>query len=381
MRVCYFGTYDETFPRNKALVQGLIENGVQVAVCHARLWSGTDDKISGVRGLQKKPLSPAFLRRVVGSYLRLLREHRRVDPYDVMLVGYAGHVDMLVAWVLSRLRRRPLAFDAVLSLHSTIVDERKLVEPGSIVARMFWLLDKVSCSLADLVFLDTQAHIDWFSERYDLPRGRFRRVLTGAEPLGPAEGEPRVDGGPFKVLYFGSFIPLHGVEHILGAARELRGEAGIEFHLVGDGQNYEKAQRLAQENNLSNVHFLRRIFRPSELATSFGNADVCLGHFGTSRVAERVIPQKIAISLAMGLPVLTRDSPAVREIFSPGQNIMVCQAGDPQSLAAALLALKADAALRQSIAREGHRFYWERLCPGAIGREAKEHLLALCQGR
>lgn len=380
MRVCYFGTYDETFPRNKALIRGLVENGVEVVRCHSDLWSGTDDKISSIKGLQKKPLALSFLSRAVASYLRLVREHRRVGQYDAMLVGYAGHVDMFAAWMLSRLYRKPLAFDLVLSLYSTVVEDRKLVQPGSRAARMYRTLDKLSCSLADMVFLDTQAHIEWFSQQYNLPKARFRRVMTGIEPVEVARNDNRPrENGCFRVLYFGSYIPaLHGVEHILRAAVELRDHADIQFELVGEGQSYQEIRQMAEEARLTNVRFVPRLLRPSELATAYADVDVSLGHFGTGRKAGMVIPQKIIISLALGLPVLTRDSPAVREVFSPGHNVITCEAGDAHSLASALLALKSDPAMRNSVAMEGQRLFHERLCPEAVGAEAKRYLSELC---
>ncbi|MDP2726471.1 MAG: glycosyltransferase [Dehalococcoidia bacterium] len=381
MRVCYFGTYDESFPRNRVLIQGLLENGAQVLRCQAKLWSGTQDKITGVKGFRPASggLALSLLHRMAKSYLQLWREHRRVGPYDIMVVGYAGHLDVLRAWVLTRLRRKPLVFDAFLSLYDTVVEDRKLIRPGSILARGLWLLDKVSCSLADLVFLDTQVHIDWYSERYGLKKERFRRVLAGAEALEIHGLANQHNSNPFKVLYFGNFIPLHGVEHILGAARELRGHNDISFELVGEGQTYDEAQRLAQDNGLSNVRFIHGWFPTSELANRVREAAVCLGIFGTGKKADLVIPQKVAFSLALGRPVLTRDSPAVREVFTPGRDIMVCQAGSPQSLAASILALKGDAALRRDIAQEGYRRFQESFCPKAIGKSVKEILTTLCE--
>ncbi|MDP2660242.1 MAG: glycosyltransferase [Dehalococcoidia bacterium] len=379
MRVCYFGTFDESFPRNSVLIEGLQENGVNVTLCRSRLWSGTEDKIRGVKGMARNPLSPVLARRVLASYYRLWREHRKIGPYDIMVVGYAGHFDMLLAAPLARIRRKPLVFDAFLSLHSTAVEDRKVVGPASLMARGLWLIDKVSCSLADLVLMDTQAHIDWFTERYGLPKKRFRRVLMGAEEAGPGRPQSRESGRPFKVLYFGQFIPLHGVEYILGAARELRHQPDISFELVGEGQTYNEAKRFARDEGLTNVSFVPGWFPPDELAVLVRQADVCLGVFGTGRKAELVIPQKVVFAIALGRPVLTRDSPAVREVFTPGRDIMVCQAGSPQSLASSLTALKADLSLGQRIGQEGYRLFRERFCPRAVGKSLKDVLTTICE--
>ncbi|MDO8690476.1 MAG: glycosyltransferase [Dehalococcoidia bacterium] len=381
MRVCYFGTFDESFPRNSVLIQGLLENGVKVILCQSSLWSGTEDKIRGVKGMGRNPLSPALVRRVFGSYYRLWREHRKIGRYDVMVVGYAGHFDMLLAAPLAWIRRKPLVFDAFLSLHATAVEDRKVVGPGSLMARGLWWIDKLSCSLADLVLMDTQAHIDWYAERYRLPGRQFRRVLMGAGELEPVSQSVRERCGAFKVLYFGQFIPLHGVEHILGAARELRHDPEISFELVGEGQTYDEAERLARDQGLTNVTFVPGWFPPDELASRVRKADVCLGVFGLGRKSELVIPQKVVFAIALGRPVLTRDSPAVREVFTPGRDIMVCQPGSPQSLASSILALKADPSLGQRIGQEGYRLFRERFSPRAVGETMKDVLMTVCEAR
>lgn len=382
MRVCYFGTYDETFPRNKVIIQGLLENGVQVIKCQANIWSGTQDKIDEVKGLKRNPLRPSLLRRACGSYIKLIKEYRKCGPYDVMVVGYAGHLDMVLAWILARVRRKPLAFDAFLSLYSTVVEDRKLAGPRSPLALGLWLVDKLSCSLADMVFLDTEAHIKWFSKRFGLKMERFRRVLMGADVQQPRGQDPPLEtpGRPFKVVYFGNFIPLHGVEYILGAARELLGHPDTVFELIGEGQTLNDAQRIAQEQGLSNVTFVHGWLPPEYLADFVRRADVCLGVFGTGQKADMVIPQKVVFSAALGRPVLTRDSQAIREVFTPGLNIMVCRAGSPQSLAAALLALKRDDSLRNHLAQNGQWLVQEKLSTQAIGKVVKEHLTTLCGG-
>jgi len=53
MRVVYWGTYDTGKPRNRIMISGLRENGVEVIECHAEVWMGIEDK-SQVSGWPKR---------------------------------------------------------------------------------------------------------------------------------------------------------------------------------------------------------------------------------------------------------------------------------------------------------------------------------------
>ena len=152
MRVCYFGTYDMGQSRNRAIIDGLWQNGVEVIECHAELWRDTADKIRAVKG---GLFAPSLWSRFLVSCLRLLREYAKVGHYDVMMVGYAGHFDVFLAKLLAILPRKPLVFDIFIPLTEIIVEGRRLARRGSLLAQMVYLVDKLSCRLADLVLLDT----------------------------------------------------------------------------------------------------------------------------------------------------------------------------------------------------------------------------------
>ena len=74
--------------------------------------------------------------------------------------------------------------------------------------------------------------------------------------------------------------------------------------------------------------------------TSASHAAV-LGVFGTTPKTGMVIPNKVYQSMACGRPVVTADTPAVREIFTPGEHLVCVPPGDPGALAEALARLSA----------------------------------------
>jgi len=372
MKVCYFGTYDVEQSRNNVIIQGLRQNGVAVLECHARLWYDTADKIRSVRG---GLLNPGLLGRALGSYLRLLRRYARIGDYDVMVVGYAGHFDLFLAKLLTSFSRKPLVFDALLSLTETVIEDRGLAQRGSLLARLVYLVDKYACRLADLVLLDTEAHVRHFQHDLGVKPGKLRQVPVGADEVYCRGPSPVGESDRFRVVYFGQYIPLHGVNHIVEAARLLEGHPDIRFELVGDGQTYPEAASLAERLQVQNVAFRRTWLSPEDLiAEHIVPADVCLGAFGDSPKARRVVPIKVFVALAMGKPVITGDSPAAREMLIHGTDAILCEMANPRALAQAILMLKRDRPLREKIAKQGYLSFQNKFSSRVIGATVKSYL-------
>ena len=397
-RICFFGTYERDYPRNRTLVDGLARAGWRVLECHVPLWEKERDKT----GRYLAPFS-LVLRAIELklAYLRLLLKYVfTVGRYDVMLVGYIGHFDMPLAWLLTRIPRRPLVFSPLVSLYDTLVDDRRSIAEGTLTSRFLRWLDRQTCAKADLVLLDTDAHIDYFVDTFNLPRDRFARVFVGAvEPVAPEglsgqnvskglsgpvapeglSGPDRSEDAPFRVLFVGKFIPLHGLPFMMEAANRLKDMPDIVFHFVGTGQMTDEIRETARRLSLENVRFTDWI--PYERVHRFlQGRGVCLGIFGTSGKAARVIPGKVFVALSAGKAVITADSPAIRELLADGESALLCRRGDSEALAGAIRRLHGDRELLRKIAEGGHRVFRDRASTEQIGRTASIVLEKLVTG-
>lgn len=377
MRVVFWGTYDTGKPRVRILLRGLREAGVEIIECHADVWRGIEDK-SQIRGWF------AWLRVAAGwlvSYPRLVLKYLRLPPHDVLMVGYLGHLDVLVLWPFAKLRGVPVVWDAFLSLYDTVVEDRKLIGPSQPLAFFLKGWEYLACCAADLVMLDTQAHADYFAQAFKVPRTKLAAVFVGTEPeifsprLPAAE---RRTGDDLTVLFYGQFIPLHGIETILRAAQLLKDEP-VRWILVGRGQAEPQIRAMLDSHPLPRLQWIPWVAYP-QLPEWIGRADVCLGIFGASAKASRVIPNKVFQILACGKPVITRDSPAIRELLAPdAPGVCLVPPEDPEALAEAVSRLAA----RHREQAEGalHRTVVARICPSAVGTAVLEHLAALQASR
>jgi glycosyltransferase involved in cell wall biosynthesis len=327
LRICHLGHFSPAYSRNRIIQKALIRAGAEVVQV-------ADDRRYASR-------TPSLIRRGARAHC------------DVVLVGFPGHADVGAARVVSRLRGGPVIFDAFTSLWEAAVSDRNVTNARSLSGLRYRLEDQLACSLADLVLLDTRAHCFYFSQELKVSAAKLRAVPVGAdEDVMRPQAAPGLDE-VLRVFFYGSFIPLHGVEYIVEAGRLLeRARVPVQISLLGAGQTRHQMERRARELNLSNVQFLDR--RPYEaLPDAIAQSHVCLGIFGTTPKAARVIPNKVFDAVACGRAVVTRDSAAVREWFTDRENVWLCPPGDPEALAEAMVQLRSHEATRERIAQGG----------------------------
>jgi len=364
LRVLIFGTYDRGVGRNAILQEALRAAGIEVALCHAPLWRDTADKLAAARRTGR--LAGAAGRQA-WAWVRLMAAHARAAPYDVLLVGATAHLDLPLAHRLARRRRRPLVFDPLVSISETVRD-RGLLRPGSRRLAALVRLERRLFALPDLTLADTLAHAQALAREVGLCLDRAAVVPAGTPSVYRRLARPYVPGPGLRVAYFGQYIPLHGIRTVLDAAARLRHRPDVRFDLVGIGQELAEARAHARRLELVNVRFRPVWLGPEALAEGhIEPADVCLGAFGALPKAARVVPYKVYTALASGRAVLTADTPAVRELLRPGEEVWTVPPADPDALADALARLADDPALRARLARAGQAAYDARFAAGPLG--------------
>jgi glycosyltransferase involved in cell wall biosynthesis len=352
-RVCFVGAYQPDYPRNLILRRGLALHGVEVTGVNAPRELGT----------------PGRMRAIARAF------PAAAPACDVILLAEFGQSLAPLAWWLARRFRKRLVVDAFTPLYDSAVGDRGVARPRSLAALRYRLIDWLSLRLADLVFTDTDQHAGYFAETYRVPRPKLVPIPVGASrewfEAGAATSAFAGDG--LTVQFYGSYIPLHGVETILRAADRLRARPDLRFELIGRGQTYPAMRSLADRLALPNVAFCDPV--PSaDLPARAAQADISLGIFGTTGKAGRVIPNKVYQALALGRAVVSASTPALLAAFTPGEHLLAVPPGDDAALADAIAQLADDPALRARLGAAGRARMAAEFDEAAVGRRLLDAL-------
>lgn len=333
--VLYFGSYDPNYSRNRIIKKGLLANEINVF----------EDLATGILPIRFFKLTKRFL------------DHR--NEISSIIIGFPGHYDVLLAFLLGKLFGKKVFYDIFASTYETYVLDRGVVGKNSLRAKFFYFLDWLGLKLAGYVIVDTLAHGKFYKSLYNIDSSKQVLVYVGSDSdyFYPRDVKEETD-----VLFYGSYQPLQGADVIIYAASKL---PNINFKMIGEGQTRNATENLAKSLNLKNVEFVNWL--PMEkLAEEINKAKITLGIFGNTQKARVVVPNKVYDYLACAKPVITADTEAVQELFENGHGARLVPVSNHASLARAIANLIKNTGQRQNSAKEGHQVFNQGLKPDKV---------------
>jgi glycosyltransferase involved in cell wall biosynthesis len=366
MRILGFGTYDTSrHPRVEVVLEGLRGSGAMVVEANRPLGLSTAQR---VEMLHRPWLAYRLPARLISRWVQIVvacGRARRAGPIDAVMVGYMGHFDVFLARLL--FRRTLVALDLLVFAADTAQDRGVT---SSAKLRALRVLDQLACRCADLVLVDTEEHAALVPES---KRSKTVVVPVGASPSWfAAQGTDTPEPvAPLRVVFFGLFTPLQGAPVVGEAIGLLASCTDIEFTMIGTGQDYITCRRLAGNN--PRITWMDWV-DSDQLPHLIAGHDVCLGIFGTTPKARRVVPNKVYQGAAAGCAVVTSDTPPQRRAL--GDAAMFVVPGNGVMLADSLRTLARNREMTESLRKASRVRSAECFTPEAIARRLRPALAA-----
>lgn len=241
---------------------------------------------------------------------------------------------------LAKFLKKKIITDYYISLYDTQVLDRKNVSLKSLRAKKILKSDRRIVDKAnEVIFLNKVE-----AERYlklidrDLKDVNYRIIPLCIDKKDEVKMPFFNKKQDFiTICWWGTYIPLHGLEKIIDAMVILKKE-NIKFKLYLFGNNKcegEKYKNIIKELKLEEdiVIIDDYTFSNGKLGEFLvNNCDLVLGNFGESEKAKAVLVNKIIDGIAMKAPVLNGESSAPDEFFDYSNDIWKTN-NDPQSIA------------------------------------------------
>ena len=301
---------------------------------------------------------------------------RRPRP-DLVLVPVCRQRDIAAACRWAHKRGIKVLFDPMISAWDKKVLEQKKWKAEERRAKRLLAWEKKLMAMPDFITWDTSCHVDFAAEYLDVPREKMTPLFTGTdeEVFKPVEGECKVESekckvesgmqlstfnsqlSTFKVLYHGAYLPLHGTEVIVEAARMTQ-DLPIQWDFLGWGAY--KASTEAKAAGLKNVRFLEKVpyIKVPEVICAH---DIVLGVFGTTAKAARVIGNKVYECMACARPTINEFCTGYPPSAKECKAIKFIPPGDPAALVKAVEEYRADWANKEMYFREARAFFEREL--------------------
>ena len=159
----------------------------------------------------------------------------------------------------------------------------------------------------------------------------------------------------FIVGYAGLHGLAQGLETVIECAELLKARKDIAFVFVGSGPEKESLVRRQQEAGLTNVRFVSNqpVQRVPSILSAFDAAVIPLRKLDLFRGA---LPSKLFEAMASGVPIVLSIEGEAKELVTAANAGLCVEPENPQAMAAAILRLVSDPALRKAFAESGRRY-------------------------
>jgi len=342
VKVLWWGRFDENYSRNRVYIALFKELGWEVEFFKVKVWPRLGDAEAFLRGLRSRP--------------------------DLVWVPVARQRDIAAACRWAHRRGIRVVFDPMISAWDKKVLEQKTWRAEEPRARRLLSRERKLMAMPDLVTWDTSCHVDFCADVLHVPRAKLRTLFTGTDErvFKPRPDVLPPEDGRFHVLYHGAYLPLHGTEVIVEAARRTQ-NLPIQWDFLGWGAY--KASTEAKAAGLENVRFLDKV-PYVDVPRVICAHDIVLGVFGTTPKAARVIGNKVYECMACGRPTINEFCPG----YPPGARdcaaIKFIPPGDPGALVAAVEAYREGwSGKREDCFRAARRFFERELSMPVVKRQ------------
>ena len=364
MRVCMLGySFYETDGRVRQYARALVERGDEVDfIGLGQEGQLAEDVVEGVRifRLQRRQFDEKgkasyffrLLRFLASSSMLLSSKHLR-HRYDLIHIHSVPDFLVFAAWL-----PRLTGVRVVLDIHDVMPElyaTKFNAPPGSLLSHLLLLVEKLSVTFANHVIIANDIWREKLISRSVKP-SKCTTILNYPRHIVPLGRKRREANSKFIILYPGSLNHHQGVDVAIRAFALVKNLIpGSEFHIYGQGVEYEDMVRLIQHLGLEERVFLCPFIPHDEILRVIEDADLGVDPKRTDGFANEALGGKIFEFMALGVPMVVSDTRTNKRYFNESV-VRFCRGGDAEDLAQSILALHQDKEATSRLVQNAREF-------------------------
>ena len=293
--------------------------------------------------------------RYIGVLVDLIKVRFTKNP-DMYLITFRGY-ELLPLVLIVGVGKKIIYDEFINPVEWFVYEHKYLVGPLSFLGYLLRIWYSAMMKKTSVVIADTESHAGYSAQLMSIPKDKYFTIPVGADEtmFQPTTITSKKSGRPFRVLYYGSMLPLHGISYVLEAAVMMATNKDIEFHIVGGKKNIADMVTKAQMRG-ANIRYIAWVDYV-ELPQLFAGSDLCLGGpFGDTVQAGYVITGKTYQFLASARPVLIGHNQETK-LFTDKNNALIVPMANQAALAAAIEWAFSHPKELHSIAQNGRKLY------------------------
>lgn len=294
------------------------------------------------------------LKRYIEVLAGLIKTRLTKRP-DIYFLTFRGYEILPIVRLITL--GKPLIFDEFINPLELVVHEQKIIKSPFVAKILRWGY-RLWLNFVQAVTTDTASHADYSAELMNLSRDRYTVLPVSTDELtfdADKYSENIEKSQQFQVFYYGSMLPLHGVDVVLNAMEILKDYKDIELLMVGGKKKAQQKIRSATQAG-ANIHHQDWIDY-DKLPLAMKRADICLGGpFGATVQSQFVITGKTYQQLSMARPTIIGMNHE-SAVFTDKVNALVVEQNNSEKLAESILWANQNRDKLGQIGQNGRKLY------------------------
>lgn len=265
---------------------------------------------------------------------------------------------LVFAGVIPLLSGKPL----ILDIHDTMVETyaAKFADrPSKLIDWVLHLEEAICCRMARRIVCVNEMQKAALVRR-NIPEGKIVVAMNVPDPKvfdrnRNTQARPNEDG-KFRMIYHGTVAKRVGIDQSIHSISKLDGKIqGLEFHIVGDGDDLEEFQELSKRLSIEEYVHFRGAVPLDDLIPILSGMDVGVVPNGRNCATELMLPVKMLECVALGIPVVAPRLMTITHYFTEDM-IFYFDPDDVESMKEAILEASASKETRLKKAQAALRF-------------------------